>query len=427
MKAGDALAMSFSNLLRRKGRTILTMVGVVIGVAALVMIVSLGIGLEREVVKLFQGEETIRTMAVSRRGADGSSSEAANPFDFFGSIAIPLTDADLAEIRDFREVAFVRPVLSLALKARIQEEPKSTTYFEIGGVLAEEEQRLARMLVHGSMWKDRAERVVLIPSRMIGLRYGKEPHELVGRHVVFTMPGDGDDEPKELSYRVVGILDTGQLGHRASRVLMPMEQALELRDASKGGILRYFAYQKGEYLGAEVVAKTPELVEPLKRQLANSGYQVLPMVEMLSMIRTVFLIFEGFLACTGAIGLIVSLFGIANTMATAVLERTREIGIMKALGARNSDISRVFLLEAAAIGVLGGMLGLAIGVGGGSLLDLFAHKLSKNLPSEVHLFYVSPWLALGSLFFSMAVSLVAGWMPALRAARLVPARALRYE
>jgi ABC-type antimicrobial peptide transport system permease subunit len=113
-------------------------------------------------------------------------------------------------------------------------------------------------------------------------------------------------------------------------------------------------------------------------------------------------------------------------MAMAVLERTREIGIMKALGARNRDIGRLFLAEAASIGLLGGGLGLAVGKLLGMMANAIAHP-AFDLPANVSLFHVSTWLATGSVVFSIIVSVVAGWLPARRAARLEPVAAVRYE
>jgi putative ABC transport system permease protein len=110
----------------------------------------------------------------------------------------------------------------------------------------------------------------------------------------------------------------------------------------------------------------------------------------------------------------------------AVLERTREIGIMKALGARNGDIGRLFLAEAGAIGALGGIVGLAGGALIGKLLNLIAHPLFE-LPQNVSLFHVSFWLGAGSVLFAVAISVVAGWLPARRAARMEPVAAVRYE
>ena len=113
-------------------------------------------------------------------------------------------------------------------------------------------------------------------------------------------------------------------------------------------------------------------------------------------------------------------------MATSVLERTREIGIMKALGSRRRDIRRLFLLEAAWIGALGGSIGIAAGYLFGNLLNVIAHGAFK-VPSDVSLFLVTPWLAGGSLAFAVVISVIAGVIPASRAAGLDPVHALRHE
>jgi putative ABC transport system permease protein len=161
-------------------------------------------------------------------------------------------------------------------------------------------------------------------------------------------------------------------------------------------------------------------------RLRGLGYQVTSANDRIRMVNVFILVLEAFLASMGAIGLVVSLFGIANTMAMAVLERTREIGIMKALGARNRDIGRLFLAEAATIGAASGAAGLAGAFLAGKLLNAIARG-AFDLPPEVTLFHVPWWLAAGSVLFSMIVSVFAGTLPARRAARMDPVKSLRYE
>ncbi len=187
-----------------------------------------------------------------------------------------------------------------------------------------------------------------------------------------------------------------------------------------------FLYKKGKYPSAIVKAATPEDVDEVKAQLSNMGYEALATIDIIDMIDTTFLVVEAFMGCIGAIGLLVALFGIANTMAMSVLERVREIGTMKALGARNRDIRKIFLLEAAWIGLAGGVVGIGGGWGLGLILNVIA-KSALEMPPGSKLFSVSPWLVLGSLLFSVAVSIIAGVFPAMRAARLDPISALRYE
>lgn len=136
--------------------------------------------------------------------------------------------------------------------------------------------------------------------------------------------------------------------------------------------------------------------------------------------------FRGILAGIGGVALLVAAIGIANTMIMAVLERTREIGIMKAVGAAPRDIRALFLAEAALVGIFGGVLGLAIGLAGGKAIEEVIRQLNPRT-NPPGIFVVDLPLALGSLGLALAVSLVAGFLPSRRAMRMSALSALRYE
>ena len=235
------------------------------------------------------------------------------------------------------------------------------------------------------------------------------------------MKGESDEDD---SLVCVGILGTEGLGLRGRQVFLPMDLALDLRE--RKGSMGFFSTKKGSYMSAEVRVSDPRQAQEVAARLRSSGYQVVSAMDMIRQINIIFLVIECFMACIGGIGLVVSLFGIANTMAMAVLERTREIGVMKALGARDRDIGRLFLVEAAAIGALGGGTGLALAWLAGKALNLVAHAVSE-LPDKVSLFHVTWWLAAGSVAFAVLVSVIAGALPARRASRMEPVAALRYE
>jgi len=427
MRISDTLRMSLGNLARRKGRTSLTLVGVVIGVAALVLMISLGVGLERSVVKVFQSDDAMRTIFVQRpRGGADKGERKMTPFSF-GGMGLPITDRDLRELRAMEGVATVSPNLGLFLDIEIEGVKEPEEFVPVGGLLEEEVPDMRKFLVAGDLWKDPSEHALLIPSRMLAIRMQKKPADVVGKKIVFSR-AFSEDQPdeKDVTYVVVGVLDTERLGLKARQLYAPMDRAMELRAVTKGGNLPLFGDRKDVYPQAEVKAKTVMGMEDLKNRLKNSGYEVMTPADFMGILKTFFLVIEAFMACIGAIGLIVSIFGIANTMAMAVLERTREIGIMKAVGARNGAILRVYLLEAAAIGLIGGLAGLTLGTLGGATLNLVAHKFVE-IPDDMRLFHVSVWLAGGSVLFSMTISMIAGIVPALRASRLDPVRALRYE
>ena len=423
MTAADTVGMAWANLARRKGRTVLTAAGVVIGVSSLVLMVSLGLGLQLQVTKMFETDEALRTLTVHRVKGDPGKKKAPAFFGFEGQM-IPMTDKDLEEIRGVPGVKSVKPELDLFLRASV-EGTKGVLVHMVEGVAAGEEERFAKHLVAGAMWKSAEERSCLLPKNLVESRLNLKPSEAVGRKITFTGFLQEEGEAKEEDvFTIAGVLGNEAFSFKGRPIYMPMDQGLTLRERRASHPL--LPSKKGSYLSAQLEVADPRQSEQVAVRLRNLGFNTLSAVELLKQINIVFLVLEGFMACVGAIGLVVSLFGIANTMAMAVLERTREIGIMKALGARNGDIGRLFLAEAGAIGALGGLVGLAGGALIGKVLNLIAHPLF-DLPAEVNLFHVSFWLAAGSVLFSILISIVAGWLPARRAARMEPVAAVRYE
>jgi putative ABC transport system permease protein len=425
MTAGDTLALACSNLARRKGRTLLTAAGVVIGVASLVLMVSLGLGVKHQVLKFFETDEALRMLTVHRVKGESGKKRGGGVFGFgLDGQMIPLTDKDLEDLRRIPGVARARPDLNMILRVAVEGE-KGAVPYGVEGLLAEEEGQYSRYLVAGSLWSRREDRSCLVPDSFLETRTDLKPGTALGRKVTFSgFLQDSQEESDADVFIIVGVLDAEKLGFKGRQIFLPMEQALSLRE--RKAISPLLPSKRGTYLSAEIFLTDPRLAEDVARRLRNSGFSTLSTVEIVKQINVVFLIIEGLMACIGAIGLVVSLFGIANTMAMAVLERTREIGIMKALGARNADVGRLFLAEAAAIGALGGVAGLTGGALIGKGLNALAHPLLE-LPAQVELFYVSLWLAGGSVLFSILISVIAGWLPARRAARMLPVAALRYE
>jgi hypothetical protein len=428
MKARDALAVAWTGLSRRKGRTALTAAGVVVGVAALVFMVSLGLGLKRQVLRLFESEEELRTLQVMRVASDTAQKKSVPflPLPMTGQ-GVPLTEKDLDELRRLPGVESVTADLDMLLPFKLQTAAGTRSLpLPVGGADGADERRLRDALVAGRLWTSPDERACLLPKPLLDYRLGAKVEEVLGGAVVFGAAAEeGEPEADALRYTCVGVFDPDRIGIRGRKIMVPHARALELRDRTRGGAFSLVPYRKGTYAAAKVRVADPKASQEVAGRLRHSGYDVLSLSEVVRSLNLVFLVIEGFLLCIGAIGLIVSLFGIANTMAMAVLERTREIGIMKALGARNADIGRLFLTEAAALGALGGAAGLTLGFLGGKLLDAAARRVFDL--QQASFFHVPLWLAGSSLLFSIMVSVLAGAIPARRAARMEPVAALRYE
>jgi len=435
VKAEELFRIAGGNLWRRKGRTTLTLIGVTIGVGALVVLVSLGVGLENQILKSFESEDVLRTITVTRVEGRDDDDLRFGAWGAMGQV-VPITREEIAKIEALDGVDVAHPDLLMLLSATfpLRTPVKGKTQKVADGVpfSGAHDRTMARLesaLLAGRIPRP-GERGCLIPSTLLEIRFNLKPTDVALEQPLEikarARSGEATPPRETLSFTITGIVDSDRLGIKRGQILLPLEQALELRDLLKAGYGGLLAYEKDRFPAVEVKTKRPEDVERVKNQLKNLGYDAMAAADMVKMINTTFLILQAFFACIGAIGLLISLFGIANTMAMAVLERTREIGIMKALGARGRDIRRLFLVEAVWIGMSGGVVGVGIGWILGRGLDALAHRFMQ-IPPKTDLFQVTPWLAGGAVVFSVLVSIVAGLIPAIRASRMDPVAALRYE
>lgn len=158
------------------------------------------------------------------------------------------------------------------------------------------------------------------------------------------------------------------------------------------------------------------------------GLRAVSLNSILKEMNVFFLIFNSILGAVGSIALVVAGIGIVNTMIIAVLERRKDIGIMKSVGASRGDIRKQFFMAAAWIGFAGGALGELLGWGVASVVNLVAlHFIRQQGPAPDTLFHYPAWLIAGCVVFAVLVALVSALYPASRAARLNPVDALRYE
>jgi len=203
------------------------------------------------------------------------------------------------------------------------------------------------------------------------------------------------------------------------------EVALEL--ARQSGALGN-AESEG-YDSAVVRVDDPVALTEVRKRLTEQGFSTFSIVDELEQLRTVFLILDSVLGLLGGISLLVASFGIANTMIMSILERTREIGIMKAIGAEDREIKLIFFVEAAVIGVAGGLIGTLVAWGVDGLANRLAYRfiLKPQGASYVDFFSLPPWLSVGAILFALTVSILAALYPAARAARIDPVKALRHD
>ena len=275
----------------------------------------------------------------------------------------------------------------------------------------------------------------------------------------FGLPLEDDeaaeDDPENAlaarTFRIVGVLKTeiegGPQNSRQFRGLMPVSSiyiplpaAREWSKKYRGGINEVafrLARESGiikegeaDGYGMAVVRVTdPDVLTGVQKRVEELGFGSFSVVDQLKELRTVFLILNSALGLLGGISLLVASFGIANTMIMSILERTREIGIMKAIGAEDREIKLIFFVEAGLIGLAGGVLGSLAAWGIDAVANRLAYKfvLQPRGVSYVDFFALPPYLWLGAILFAVVIAILAALYPAARAARIDPVKALRHD
>jgi putative ABC transport system permease protein len=239
---------------------------------------------------------------------------------------------------------------------------------------------------------------------------------------------------RERKLKVVGIAEhdpeagMGPVGR--GRIFVPLQMAEDL-NVMLGSDLREMV--RSSYRGRAYMALTAKIDNPSQVQAAEDavkklGFSTFSLLDATRSLRRFFTILDLFLGIFGSLALAVALLGIVNTLIMAILERRREIGIMKAIGAADADIRRLFFAEAGVMGLLGGMLGVGLGWTMGRVINAGTNIYLKRQAMPAETFWAVPWwLVLGAIAFAVVVSLISGMYPASRAARLDPVQALRYE
>jgi len=247
-------------------------------------------------------------------------------------------------------------------------------------------------------------------------------------------PGGISIMPRDKTLRIVGVIESdpsaGIGGFGGARVYLPLKTAEQLHVAQPDDLQAFLSGNpaKPSYMALTVRVRSPKDVLQVEDSIKQMGFATFSLLDATKSLRLVFTVFDLFLGLFGSLALTVASLGIINTLVMAILERRREIGILKALGATDRDVRSLFFAEAGAMGLFGGFFGVALGWLIGSALTwgttIYLHR--QNLPG-VKISYIPWWLALGAIIFAIIVSLVAGLYPAARAARLNPVDALRYE
>jgi putative ABC transport system permease protein len=461
MKTRDLTELAARNLREAVLRNSLTTLGIAVGVASLVAMLSLGVGLQELANKRLSKSGLFDAVFVSsktnQRGM-GRQNPPASPA--LKEPAKILDDEARQKIASLPNVLEVYPEIRFPSEIQFESKPYSTT---VAGIPASAKAEGAFEGMKGNFFSSQnADEAILQiefakdlssqPDSLIGknlvMRYAERqplPAEPGGNKSAAAPGAKSSDEPKDLSpgfsivpkektFHIIGIVETepatGIGGFGRGRLLIPLQVAETLRITQANdlrGILRRSGSQR-TYDSLTVRVKSPSQVKSVEDAIQHLGYGTFSLLDATKSLRLVFAVFDLFLGIFGSLALAVASLGIVNTLVMAILERRREIGILKALGAADRDIRRLFFAEAGVMGLLGGIFGVTLGwlIGTALTFGTNVYLRKRDLP-PIDLSSVPWWMVASAIAFSMVVSLAAGIYPASRAAKLNPVEALRYE
>ena len=468
MKLPDLTDLALRNLRESVLRNSLTTIGISVGVASLVAMLSLGIGLQQLASRRLMKSGLFDTVVVtSRRDLRnfGHNEDRNGPAPGESRI---LDEPTRLEIEHLPNVLEAYPDIRFITEMRYDDKPHLTM---IAALPSSAKSSDAFDALQGHFFSSDMAPEAVIQKAFAEELLGKTPKTgvdetnvaqlaapLLGKELTMryaqreTTPSaastspdkkvTGDEATSDASYsvvsreqklKIVGVADLdpeSMRGPTRARVFIPLKlaeslhvmQPTDLREVSRA------AENQPSYSSVNVRVKNPGQIKDVEAAIKKMGFNTFSILDATRSLQQFFAVLDVFLGIFGSLALAVASIGIVNTLVMAILERRREIGIMKAIGASDGDVKKLFFAEAGAMGILGGIVGVILGWAIGQVINLGTNIYLKrqSLPPE-HFWAVPWWLVAFALVFAFAVSLISGLYPAGRAARLDPVQALRYE
>lgn len=436
MRFFDLLTMSANNLRRRKLRTALTVLGVIIGTASIVVMVSLGIGLKEMTIEQYASFGSLTRIEVysnNRWGGDGGE-------DSF------LVDSTMDSFRSIPHVEAVSPVLSTYIQMK---QGAYTSGAQLMGITREAMKDME--LGQGTLPGANSDTMELVVGNMVARDFynektgrgywdtGEMPDvDLYNQSffIMFQNTGSSEQKQKKYVFPVSGMIkgseeeyseysygiytDIEQLKTQLKRIYRKNPIPGQPTN-KKGKPYSYFVYDS-----AYVYVDDMDHVTDVQTQITDMGYQAYSSMQWLEQAQEQTNMIQAVLGGIGGVSLFVAAIGIANTMMMSIYERTKEIGVLKVLGCSLGNIRNMFLMEAGFIGLMGGAAGLGLSYGVSYLVNRFlGAALMGGQGGDIS--RIPLWLSVSAVVFAIVIGMLAGLFPAIRAMKLSPLAAIRNE
>lgn len=458
MKILDLLRMSSSSLWKRKLRTVLTILGVVIGTASIVVMISLGLGLNRATMEDIERYGGLTTIQVYEGRGDSGSSYSFSSTSSSKDTTLRLDDATVELLSGIAHVESASPILSISVVAKYGQYVNE--WMDVQGMTAEALEALSIEIGEGHLPTDDSELEFFYGNRIATQFYNPKTYEYpyyekgeipvdVMNDTLFII----FDQDAYWSSKYGSSDGSGSTAAPPKKYIIPAAGVEKLEedswstnsysiycniDALKATLKRIFRnkaipgqpttsggkpYKDIYYSQIKVNVDEIDYVQEVQEYIQSLGYEAYSNIEWVESTQKQYANIQAMLGGIGAVSLLVAAIGIANTMMMSIYERTKEIGVMKVLGCDMRNIQAMFLVEAAYIGFIGGVVGLALSYG----ISVIINKAVEASGNMSDLSYIPPWLAGAALVFAVIIGMVAGFFPSRRAMKLSPLAAIRNE
>jgi len=398
----DYLKLAIENIMHRKLRAWLTILGIVVGIAAVVALISLGQGLQYTVDQQFSkiGADKVTIQAKGSQGAPGSST---------GNTILTISDYDIV-----KKSQGVDGVVQVLIRVGRVEFNKNVKYMSIRGLPVDDTSKIyletgVYDVGQGRFLKSGDKNKIVIGSEIAkSTTFGRA----IGINSKITING------KE--FTVIGIFKEGSLS--ASTIVMTLDDTRTLFNTPDEVSTIMVKVKDATQLDNTIENIKKDLRRHRNVKEGQEDFTVQSTKQYIDSFLVVFNVITVLLVGLASISLLVGAIGIANTMYTAVLERNREIGVMKAIGARNSQILTIFLIESSLIGLVGGVIGIILGALIGKIAEI---AIGVFLGPGFFKVFLPWWLLVGAALFAVIIGTLSGILPARQAANMHPVDALR--
>jgi putative ABC transport system permease protein len=387
----NLIKLSSRNFSANPGRTILTILGTSVGIATVVILVSLGYGLQGILLgKLITTPESLVTISAS----------------YPSNSNLVITQSTVNDVMQAQGVVAVSPVAEF---------PGSIQVNGISGLALIN-------IVDGNYTALSGD----VPD--IGTGIGKTPGVVISSQALrlLNMPADSSAIGKRISLTVFYVQTASGTNNNVSTQDAVPILGIERTAASPTVIVSDTAFPgpPPSYSSLYVEAKSDAFLSELRTAIANKGFVISAHIDLVRQAQQVTNIITIILGVFGIAALVVSAIGMFNTMIVGFLERTYEVGVMKALGATDKDVEKLFLMESLIMGLAGGVIGIVLGMGLGLIFNLIVSEISTHYGGASLSLFVSPaWFLILVVGVSALIGLAAGFIPARRASRLSPKEA----